>query len=424
MKTWHFQNSAPWRGVFDFVNVDAADFRNWSHELGQWKGPGYPYNTGEATGGYWSTIQAGGGEGGSVDAQQWTPITFTETAAMPALFRGFLKGWVSPDDAHPILMPGEVRQPIATEYLTASAVPVWDLSRLPDKGKYVLGFVAISSDSMREQLYYPDLLRNDPNYGTITYAVNVKHPAELADKVFMVWQVVITTAISAGFGALEFPAWAMATVKDASTGSVQGFLKTGLGAAMDIGDFNVGDILDDTELPAIDLGTVQNDPGFLGGGVDPASGDWSQEDIDAYFAQENQGGPGDGVIDDNPAPTDNNSNPYNPDQQPGMPNAPTPPRKSGVNTPGARPPSSGVPSGGTSGGDLGSIFQTIFGSNKNHAAPGYAAGPGSLPNAKPIVGQRPIGSGATPAALASMFASPAFIAIIVAGGLAIAMAGK
>ena len=76
---------------------------------------------------------------------------------------------------------------------------------------------------------------------------------------------------------------------------------------------------------------------------------------------------------------------------------------------------------------------SIFGTNPNHAAAGYPAGPGSLYNPQPITGSRvgPTG-GATRggasnmgtsnlAAAANIFASPVLIGALIIGALAFAM---
>ena len=414
MKPWTFKNSAPWRGVFDIILPINADFRRYSHELGFWAGNGFPYNLGTVTGGYWQIIQAGGGEGGTTDVLHWNPVEWHPDPAAPATrWRSFIKGWISPDDGTPDT-PNLDRQP------SSAATIVFNLSMLPDGGKYALGWWPVFDDAGRSRLYYPDLLRNDPNYGTITLGANVKEPFASEAKTDAMVQMAIKSIAAAGFAALEFPALAMSSVKSLQNPSVSGAIGTLFSAGLAMGDeFDVSDILDNTDT--VD-DFLNNAPGFDDGAFDPDVDDFSNPyDQELY---DNLDDPGEGMLDDAPDPEDDGTNDINPDSEPGMPNAPIGAAR-GLNKDGTRRGTAPRKKSTRKAAAPSSFFDSLFGTNYNHKAPGYPAGRGSLFNQKPVSQTHPFGntSGSVRDAKSGLaiFTSPAMIAVMVAGGIALVM---
>lgn len=449
MKPWKFK-TGPWRDAFVLTATYPDD---WSDDAGR----AVPHPWGTLTGGRYVYEQIGAGEGGSVDAWQFHPPVFTESAAMPAHLRGILRGFIPenyPQD--PADWSGWTTQPKIqdTDPLQGSRPgmqPDLDLSKLPDKGKYFVGFFPIDTDAARGQLLYPDLLRNDPNYGTITLWANLKDADLYENKIVQMAPMLAFATVGMVFAAVDFPQLAMDSVKAAQSGNPSSALIAFMGDIATVDTFDISSVLSDTSTDVVSTMT-NNDPGLLDGAIDPyANMDTSLPNIGANADTTSGLGnqqpfdpnsdfadttfpPDQGTINDTPQFADEGGNSVNPDQEPGMPNAPGIPRQGGIsNNANTRPGSSGAKAGSTPGqGSFGGILSglaNIFGTNPNHAAPGYPAGANALPNARPVVGSRsymgPQTSGTggigTVAGLGSAFASPVLIAAVVVGVLAYAM---
>lgn len=204
---------------------------------------------GQETPGYWHTVQVGGGEGGSVDAQEWVPGTSSfDASAYPDKYKGLMQGH-TPGQAGGIEMPGtgvgggdltpEYRQGDSGQWLynqdflktlpttkfvypkqwmgeygpitagnPGGAVGVTDVMSLgtgdaPDWSKY----------GGEDKFVNKNLTYFDPNYGWITPGFNKKPPKQTGiDKFAEILPQAIGAGLSMGFGYAGMPALATGMV--------------------------------------------------------------------------------------------------------------------------------------------------------------------------------------------------------------------